>query len=42
MKSITALLLAATMVFLTGCNTVKGMGQDLKKASEKIEESVKK
>lgn len=29
-------------VLLTGCNTTKGLGQDLKKAGEKIEESAKK
>jgi predicted small secreted protein len=27
---------------LSACNTVKGMGQDLQKAGEKIENSVKK
>jgi predicted small secreted protein len=27
---------------LTGCNTVKGMGQDLQKAGEKIEDAAKK
>jgi predicted small secreted protein len=27
---------------LTGCNTVKGVGQDLQKAGEMIEDSVKK
>ncbi len=29
-------------ILLTGCNTTKGLGQDLKKAGEKIEESAKK
>ena len=29
-------------ILLTGCNTTKGIGQDLKKAGEKIEESAKK
>jgi predicted small secreted protein len=34
-----ALLLTMT---LTGCNTVKGMGQDIQKAGESIESAVKK
>ena len=42
MKRFATLVLVMGFVFLTGCNTVKGMGQDLKKAGEKIEESVKK
>ncbi len=29
-------------VVLTGCNTTKGIGQDLEKAGEKIEEAAKK
>ena len=40
-KTATLLALALTFV-LAGCNTVKGMGQDLQKAGEKIENSVKK
>jgi predicted small secreted protein len=31
-----------TVVFLAGCNTVKGVGQDLQKAGEKIEDAAKK
>ena len=34
-----ALLLALS---LSGCNTVKGVGQDLQKAGEKIEDAAKK
>ena len=34
-----ALLWALT---LSGCNTVKGVGQDLQKAGEKIEDAAKK
>ena len=41
MKFISTLLLLA-MVCLTGCNTVKGLGQDLQKAGEKIEDAAKK
>ncbi len=40
-----AYMLAAVFIgsmLLSGCNTTKGIGQDLKKAGEKIEESAKK
>ncbi len=33
------LLLSTTL--LTGCNTIKGIGQDLKKGGEKLEETAK-
>ncbi len=36
------LLLLAVAVLLGGCNTVRGIGQDLQRAGEKIEESAKK
>ena len=36
-----AILLAATFV-LAGCNTVKGMGQDIQKAGNAIENAAKK
>lgn len=36
---LTALLMSLT---LTACNTVKGVGQDIQKAGEMIEDSVKK
>jgi len=39
MKSFTALLLVASLM---GCNTVKGVGQDLQKAGSAIEGAVKK
>ena len=39
MKILLTLLMA---VFLTGCNTIEGMGRDLGKAGEKIEEAAKK
>lgn len=42
MKSITALLLVASLSALIGCNTVKGVGQDLQKAGSAIEGAVKK
>ncbi|HET8744359.1 MAG TPA: entericidin A/B family lipoprotein [Ramlibacter sp.] len=36
-----ATLLAAAFV-LAGCNTMRGMGQDIQKAGEKIEDAAKK
>lgn len=42
MKSFTALILVAGLFALTGCNTVKGVGQDLQKAGSAIEGAVKK
>ena len=38
MKPIIAVLIAATLV-LAGCNTVRGMGQDIEKAGETIEKA---
>ena len=37
-------LFFATLLFmaLAGCNTVKGVGQDIQKAGESIENAVKK
>ena len=35
-------VLAALAALLAGCNTVKGVGQDLQKAGEKIEDAGKK
>ena len=40
MKMIVALLAAAFLA--AGCNTVRGFGQDVQRAGEKIEESTKK
>ena len=42
MKLLSTLFVAAAMLVLVGCNTVKGVGQDLQKAGEKIEDAVKK
>ncbi len=41
MKTI-AVLLAAAVLTLTGCNTVKGVGQDIQKAGSAIEGAAKK
>ena len=40
MKTIITLL-AATFL-LAGCNTIKGAGQDIQRAGEKIEDAAKK
>jgi entericidin A len=35
-------LMAATLVLLVGCNTFEGMGKDISKAGETIENASKK
>ena len=40
MKTLIAVL--ATAFALAGCNTVKGVGQDIQKAGEKIEDAARK
>jgi predicted small secreted protein len=40
MKKIAALLAVAFL--LAGCNTVRGIGQDVQKAGEKLEDASKK
>jgi predicted small secreted protein len=42
MKTITIATLFAAALLLAGCNTVRGMGQDIQKAGEKIEDATKK
>lgn len=42
MKKLTAVLLLAGIVAMSGCNTVKGVGQDLQKAGQSIEGAAKK
>ena len=42
MKRITSMILIALfLALLSACNTVKGMGKDIKKLGEKIEDSSK-
>jgi entericidin A len=41
MNKIVAALLAVTFV-LAGCNTVRGFGQDVQKAGEKLEEKARR
>jgi len=40
MKPIIAVLIAAALV-LAGCNTVRGVGQDIEKAGDAIQKSTK-
>nr|WP_326530027.1 entericidin A/B family lipoprotein [Rhodoferax sp.] len=42
MKTFVTLITASFLLVLTGCNTVKGVGQDIQKAGEKIEGAAKK
>ena len=42
MKKLTLTLALSLVAMLVGCNTVKGMGQDIQKAGEKIEDAAKK
>ncbi len=42
MKSILTLLSFSVCMILAGCNTIKGVGQDIQKAGEKIEDVGKK
>lgn len=41
MRRVSVLLLALCTMLLTACNTVEGMGKDIKKAGETIEKAVK-
>ncbi|OYT90104.1 MAG: entericidin [Burkholderiales bacterium PBB3] len=42
MKTLIALIAISFTLMLGACNTVKGMGQDIQKAGEKIEGAAKK
>ena len=35
-------LLIASLLVLAGCNTVQGVGKDVQKAGEKVEDAAKK
>ena len=41
MKKIAALITASLLCVLAGCNTVRGVGQDVQKAGSAIEKAVK-
>jgi predicted small secreted protein len=42
MKTFTTAALLALGLFLAGCNTVKGVGQDVQKAGSALENAAKK
>lgn len=42
MKKLSLLALLPLLILVSGCNTVKGMGQDLQKAGSTIEGAAKK
>jgi predicted small secreted protein len=42
MKSLISTLILGFCFAITGCNTIKGAGQDIQKAGEKIEDAAKK
>jgi predicted small secreted protein len=42
MKTFISSLILGFCLGLAGCNTVKGVGQDIQKAGEKIEDAAKK
>jgi len=41
MKKIISISLIASLLALAGCNTVRGIGQDIEKAGSAIEKSAK-
>ena len=41
-KVSTALILTSMMLVLAACNTVSGVGKDVQKAGEKVEEAASK
>ncbi|MRD47763.1 entericidin A/B family lipoprotein [Caenimonas koreensis] len=42
MKTIATVIAISFAFMLAGCNTVRGVGQDVQKAGEKIEDAAKK
>jgi predicted small secreted protein len=42
MKKLTLILATIAAFALTGCNTMQGIGKDVQKAGEKIEDASKK
>ncbi len=42
MKSIAALFAMTLLLTLTGCNTIQGVGQDVQKAGQVLEDAAKK
>lgn len=37
---VVSVLLAASVLFVTGCNTVRGVGKDIERGGEKIQRAV--
>ncbi|MCB5190847.1 entericidin A/B family lipoprotein [Methylobacillus arboreus] len=42
MKKLTAFLMLCGFIALTGCNTMKGAGQDIQRGGEKLENAADK
>jgi predicted small secreted protein len=42
MKKLLGIVISAVLLLLVGCNTVEGMGKDISKAGETIENASKK
>ena len=42
MKALTSFLIALSLLALSGCNTVRGVGQDIEKLGSTIEGAAKK
>jgi predicted small secreted protein len=42
MNKFLTLVAAMTLLMLAGCNTIKGVGQDIQKAGSVIEDAVKR
>ncbi|MDR5172010.1 entericidin A/B family lipoprotein [Methylobacillus sp. Pita2] len=42
MKKLTAFLMLCGFIALTGCNTMKGAGQDIQRGGEKLEDSAER
>ncbi len=42
MKTLASIIALVFSFALAGCNTVKGVGQDIQKAGEKLEDAAKK
>ena len=41
MKSLIALLAAASLALLTGCNTIEGAGKDIERGGDKIQDTAR-
>jgi entericidin B len=41
LRKLVALILVTVFVLLAGCNTVRGVGQDIEKGGEAIQKAVK-